>query len=96
MQCYHHSSSSYSGRHICDNLYYCVPMSGLTSRSSGVKPAGGVDAIVYDVTDERVGTMLAMKENEAYSINERVGGTLEMKENEAYSIGERVGGLKLK
>ena len=38
----------------------------------------GGDAIVYDVVDERVGTAVEMKENEAYSVGRRVGG-LELK-----------------
>ena len=46
---------------------------------------GSGDAIVYEVVDERVGTILEMKENEAYSVNKRVGG-LEMKQNEAYGV----------
>ena len=47
--------------------------------------AGGGEAIVYEVVDERVGTTLEMKQNEAYCVNKTVGG-LEMKQNEAYGV----------
>ena len=53
------------------------------SQREGVTGSG--DAIVYEVVDERVGTTLEMKENEAYNVNKRVGG-LEMKQNEAYGV----------
>ena len=53
------------------------------SQREGVTGSG--DAIVYKVVDERVGTTLEMKENEAYNVNKRVGG-LEMKQNEAYGV----------
>ena len=37
--------------------------------SADHKPeSGGGDAIVYDVADERVGTTLEMKQNEAYGV----------------------------
>ena len=39
---------------------------GGTDQRDDVTGAGGGDAIVYDVVDERVGTALAMKQNEAY------------------------------
>ena len=44
---------------------------------------GSGDGIVYVVADERVGTTLEMKENEAYSVDESVGG-LKLMQNEAY------------
>ena len=53
------------------------------SQREGVTGSG--DAIVYKVVDEKVGTTLEMKENEAYSVNKKVGG-LEMKQNEAYGV----------
>ena len=65
---------------------------------------GSGDAIVYDVVDERprvrVGAVLEMRENEAYSVNKRVQ-ELEMNENksnenEAYSVSEQVKGLEMK
>ena len=46
---------------------------------------GGDDTIVYDVVNERVGTAVEMKENEAYIVGGRVGG-LELKQNEAYGV----------
>ena len=41
---------------------------GGTYQRDDVTGAGGGDAIVYDVVDERVGTALEMKQNEAYGI----------------------------
>ena len=43
------------------------------------------DGIVYDVIDERVGTTLEMKENEAYSVDQRVGG-LKLMRNDVHVI----------
>ena len=53
------------------------------SQREGVTGSG--DAIVYEVVDERVGTTLEMKQNEAYCVNKTVGG-LEMKQSEAYGV----------
>ena len=39
-----------------------------TDQRDDVTGAGGGDAIVYDVVDERVGTALEMKQNEAYGL----------------------------
>ena len=60
--------------------YQCVYKPRLISRATGstsrVEPARGDEAIVYDVVDERMGTTLEMKENEAYGhgVNKNVGG----------------------
>ena len=51
---------------------------------------GSEDGIVYDVVDERVGTTLEMKENEAYSVDQRVGG-LKLMLNEAYGVTRSTG-----
>ena len=48
-------------------VYQCVYKPRFIS--AGHKPeSGGGDAIVYDVVDERVGTTLEMKQNEAYGV----------------------------
>ena len=48
-------------------VYQCVYKPRFIS--ADCKPeSGGGDAIVYDVVDERVGTTLEMKQNEAYGV----------------------------
>ena len=50
----------------------CTPVGGEShchTHNEGITESG--DAIVYDVVDERVGTILEMRENEAYSVNKR-------------------------
>ena len=57
-------------------VYQCVYKPRLIQKSQAVVGGaglrgditGGGDAIVYDVVDERVGTALEMKKNEAYGL----------------------------
>ena len=44
---------------------------------------GQGDSVVYEIVDQRVGTMMEIKENEAYSVGERAEG-LKLKKNNAY------------
>ena len=49
-------------------LRSAVAQGGTDQRYDVTGAGGGGDAIVYDVVDERVGTALEMKQNEAYGL----------------------------